>query len=172
MPDATDIARRKIVALKKQIADLEAFIVRYEDLMREALELARSENVPPHADPLVDVGGNETTPPSVDKSVDIPVENTVRPGRPRGKTGRPDEIALHMERIIREAGRPMTRGEIVKAFEVRDLKIPYDDKGRYVGTIAWRHKGTFVNIPGQGYWLRDEPRPGADREFFDASTEE
>lgn len=172
MPDATDIARRKIVALKKQIADLEAFIARYDDLMREAREIADAETDGIQFDVLGDDGGNEAGLTPVDKPVDKPVEKVSRPGRPRGKTGRPDEIAQHMERIIRAAGRPMTRGEIVKAFEARDLKIPYDDKGRYVGTIAWRHKGTFVNLPGQGYWLRDEPRPGADREFFDAVPED
>jgi hypothetical protein len=60
-----------------------------------------------------------------------------------------------MERLIRETGRPMTRGEIVSAFERRDVDIPAKDKARYLGTIAWRHKGTFVNIEGRGYWLKD-----------------
>jgi hypothetical protein len=41
------------------------------------------------------------------------------------------------------------------------VHIPFEDKGRYVGTIAWRHKGTFVNVEGRGYWLRGEPIPPA-----------
>ena len=51
----------------------------------------------------------------------------------------------------------MTRGEIVKAFELRDFEIPAKDKSRYLGTIAWRHKGKFVNVNGLGYWLREVP---------------
>ena len=62
-----------------------------------------------------------------------------------------------MERLIREVGRPMTRGEIVDAFAKRDIEIPAKDPARYLGTIAWRNKRIFVNIEGRGYWLRDSP---------------
>ncbi len=95
---------------------------------------------------------NEKIPESVDS-----VDNTKRPGRKR--TGKPDNIALVIERVIRDVGQPMQRREIVKALEARDMEIPALDKERYIGTIVWRHKGTFVNVEGRGYWLRDEPVP-------------
>lgn len=71
----------------------------------------------------------------------------------------PKEIAELMERVIRERGEPMSRGEIVEALERRDVEIPAQDKARYVGTLAWRKKGTFMNIEGRGYWLRNAGIP-------------
>jgi hypothetical protein len=67
------------------------------------------------------------------------------------------------ERLIREAGHPLTRGEIVKAFEARDVEIPAKDPARYLGTIAWRHKGMFKNVEGLGYWLKGEPMPSGSK---------
>ena len=64
-----------------------------------------------------------------------------------------------MERVIRERGEPLTRGQIVEALEMRDVVIPAVDKSRYIGTLAWRHKSIFVNIDGRGYWLRAEGVP-------------
>lgn len=82
------------------------------------------------------------------------------------RKARPDEIAQIMERVIREVGRPMTRGQLVDALERRDVDLPAADKGRYIGTIIWRHKSIFVNIEGFGYWLRVEKRP----EYFENET--
>jgi hypothetical protein len=74
---------------------------------------------------------------------------------PRIRVGpTPAEIADAMERLLRDVGRPMTRGEIVAALEMRDLEIPAQDKPRYIGTLAWRNKSKFINIEGRGYWLR------------------
>jgi hypothetical protein len=87
------------------------------------------------------------------------VDNIPREGR--WKRGRPAEIVAIIERIIREAGRPLTRGEIVEALEQRDVHIPAEDKQRYIGTIAWRHKSVFGNVGGLGYWLTGEPLPKA-----------
>ena len=60
----------------------------------------------------------------------------------------PKETAELMERVIREAGRPMSRGEIVDAFDRRDIEIPAKDKARYVGTIAWRQQRGFREYRG------------------------
>lgn len=151
MPDAAEIAREKIKALKAQIIELERFLAVHDRLTSESkLDLGAVHAVSaPH---VLEVAGN-ITPQS---HIPFPVHKP----RNHRKGGRPGTVAEHMERIIRDVGRPMTRGEIVAAFEARDIPIPFEDKARYVGTIAWRHKGTFVNIDGEGYWLRDEPRPG------------
>jgi hypothetical protein len=60
-----------------------------------------------------------------------------------------------VERLIRDVGSPMTRGQIVEALALRDVDLPAADKARYIGTIIWRHKSIFVNLKGRGYWLRD-----------------
>jgi hypothetical protein len=88
----------------------------------------------------------------------LPVENSGK-RRQRTRGARPDEIAMIMERVIRERGEPLTRGQIVEVLEARDVVIPAVDKSRYIGTLAWRHKSTFMNIDGRGYWLRDAGMP-------------
>jgi hypothetical protein len=84
-----------------------------------------------------------------------PVHNSVK--KRRGPT--PPEIVALVERLIREVGKPMSRGEIVAALEARDVDLPAEDKPRYVGTIMWRNKSKFLNINGYGYWLRGEAIP-------------
>ena len=68
---------------------------------------------------------------------------------------RPPEIADLAERVIREANQPLTRAEIVSRIERGGHVLNSEDKPRYVGTILWRQKERFTNIPGQGYVLAD-----------------
>lgn len=74
------------------------------------------------------------------------------PGRLSNK-----QIASAARDAILENGRPMTRGHLVAAFEARGLPVAGVDKQRNMGTIMWRLKDAFVNIPGHGYWPRDVP---------------
>jgi hypothetical protein len=144
MPNAIDNARKRLAALRNQVAELERFIQMYEEL-KEGADADKSDT---HASRLSGaLIGNK------------PVDNF--PHDRRRKRGRPAEIVTIIERIIREAGRPLTRGEIVEALERRDVHIPAEDKQRYVGTIAWRHKSVFGNVGGLGYWLTGEPLPKA-----------
>lgn len=66
----------------------------------------------------------------------------------------PALIAKLSERVIREHGEPMKRGDIVSAIEALGTEIRSSDKNRYVGTILWRNFDTFANIDGHGYWVR------------------
>jgi hypothetical protein len=68
---------------------------------------------------------------------------------------RPPEIADLAERVIRGAGEPLTRAQIVERIENAGHVLNSDDKPRYVGTILWRQKERFTNIPGQGYITAD-----------------
>ena len=56
--------------------------------------------------------------------------------------------------MIRELGKPVQRGEMVERIEAKGVKIWSDDKPRYIGTVLWRDKDRFVNIEGEGYWLK------------------
>jgi hypothetical protein len=149
MTDPAAAARAKIAALKAEIARLEDFLALYEELSSAGKKVNRAEALTVVSGQAM---GNETPQLPVDKSVD-------NQRRKRRNGARPDQFADHMERIIREVGRPMTRGEIVAAMERRDILIPYEDKGRYLGTIAWRHKRRFKNVEGRGYWVADLPIP-------------
>lgn len=147
MVDIAAAARAKLEYHKKQIIELEAFLRVYDDLAKGV----DGKVVIGDAVSAEIVRGNETH--------QQPVDNVDKPRGRRRSTIKPDAVADLMARIIREVGHPMTRGEIVAAFERRDVEIPYDDKARYIGTIAWRHKARFENIEGRGYWLRGEPLP-------------
>ena len=41
-----------------------------------------------------------------------------------------------------------------------------------MGTIMWRLREHFVNLPGFGYWLRDHPYPLADYDPNDLNSPE
>jgi hypothetical protein len=149
METIEDKARARIKVLKSQISELERFL--------EILSNLKTPKTTTEDDsfefelPLFGKDEGNVTP-------QIPVKNSeTRQRRLRNKM-RPSHVAELMERIIREVDRPMTRSELVEAFEKRDIQIPFADKARYIGTIAWRHKGIFVNIEGEGYWLRREPQ--------------
>jgi hypothetical protein len=58
-------------------------------------------------------------------------------------------------RILLEHGKPMTRSELLKALEERDVFLAGEDKAKYLGTIMWRMKEAFVNLDGHGYWPSD-----------------
>lgn len=150
MPTPAEKARAQILIYETKIAELRRFIAIYDEL--EATEATGHAAMQPVNEPgTTGVAlGNNTFPQSVEKRTTLYLK---RPAT------RPDRVAEHMERIIREVGRPMTRGEIVAAFDAREIPIPFEDKPRYVGTIAWRHKGKFRNIEGRGYWLAGEPVP-------------
>jgi hypothetical protein len=88
------------------------------------------------------------------------VENSESPaieGGPRKQRGRPADFGRIMEGVLKDIRRPLQRGEFVVEVEDRGYTIPSEDKARYLGTILWRQRDRFVNIPDVGYWLKNEP---------------
>ena len=150
MPTPLENAFRRLAALKAEILRVERFISDYREFSGDNSVTTETASTIS----LVNGGGNvspfDAPSQAVDKSGEIP-----RMSRRRG--GRPDEIAQMIERVIREIGEPMTRGQLVQALERRDVELPAADKARYIGTIIWRHKSIFVNVEGRGYWLRNIP---------------
>jgi hypothetical protein len=140
MPTPLENARKRLAELEREKADIEQFIKLY-GRFSEGTEDAQSEP-------------SETQPRETYPQEPEPMDNGDKLEHRRGAT--PSEIVLLMERVIREVGHPMTRGEIVAALDARDVLISAQDKPRYIGTIAWRHKGKFINVEGRGYWLRGE----------------
>jgi hypothetical protein len=151
MPTPLDRALKRLAELQREIDEVTKFIELYQRFEGKVVDAGAQMTFFESIPQLI---GNETAGGSnqaVDNSARKPRRN-----RPPGAT--PREIAEIMERVIRESGEPMSRGRIVDALERREIEIPAADKERYVGTIAWRNKGTFVNITGRGYWLRDSPQ--------------
>jgi len=76
------------------------------------------------------------------------------------RRGNPVIIAAMAGAILKDAGRPMTRGELADEIEKRGINLPGADKARrakYVGTILWRKRDRFENLD-EGYWLRGKAR--------------
>jgi hypothetical protein len=61
-------------------------------------------------------------------------------------------------RLIVEAGRPLTRGELVTKLSSEGHQLDGADKNKVLGTNLWR-SGKFVNLKGAGYWPKSEPLP-------------
>lgn len=162
MPTPLENAEKRLATLREEVARVERFIADYHAFSTEP-DLDRGDF--DKANTVQSRSGN-VSPETPHQSVDNFREKSGR------RKARPDEIAQIMERVIREVGRPMTRGQLVDALERRDVDLPAADKGRYIGTIIWRHKSIFVNIEGFGYWLRAEKRPGYSAIMKEAEIEE
>lgn len=55
------------------------------------------------------------------------------------------------EKLILEAGKPLSRTALLKGLEKIGHKIEGSDKSKVLGTNLWRSK-RFYNLKGAGYW--------------------
>lgn len=145
--DLYDRAKRRYDELKAEMKDLEEYL-RAHDRVAQRLK-AESITVAPG---LVKAGtgradaGDNAPASSGDKSDQDRVRS---PGRAL--------IARKARDLLVAHGEPMTRGELVKAFENAGITIGGEDQSRNMGTIMWRLKDRFINIEGYGYWPSDVP---------------
>lgn len=83
------------------------------------------------------------------------------------------ELKPHIDRIIRDAGRPLTRGMLLNRLDRHGVVVGGEaDRAKNMGTIMWRLRADFVNLTGYGYWLRDEPFPEAGYDPNDLNSPE
>lgn len=84
----------------------------------------------------------------------------------RSQRNDPTEVAKRAEALIREHGKPLQRGELVRRIEASGMPLHTGDKGKYIGTILWRQRDKFVNVEGQGYWIVGLPVESAPMELI------
>lgn len=68
----------------------------------------------------------------------------------------------HIRDAIMEAGRPLTRTELLNAMDRK--KIPVggtSNRAKNMGTILWRLRDDFVSLENMGYWPRTLAYPPA-----------
>lgn len=82
----------------------------------------------------------------------------------------PTEYADMAANLIRDARRPLTRGEIADELKKRGVVFPTEDVPRYLGTILWRNRDRFINVPGLGYALQDIMTPEYVRRIHEANA--
>lgn len=143
-----DKALKRLAELQREIAEVTKFIELYQRFEGVATGGPVQASLFEEQPQLIGTDAPTDNVKAVHKSV-----RNARKNRLPGAT--PKEIADTMERVIRERGEPMSRGQIVEALERREIEIPAKDKCRYVGTIAWRNKSRFPNVSGRGYWVKD-----------------
>jgi hypothetical protein len=94
------------------------------------------------------------------KDIEFPVlPQLVEPTKEEG-TLSPQEVAERAKDVILEAGRPMKRGELVRALAARNVPLAGKDKNKNLGTILWRRSHQFVNLGTLGYWVKGVPLAG------------
>ena len=62
------------------------------------------------------------------------------------------------ERMIIEAGRPLSRSVLLRKLEAAGHPVEGGDQSKVLGTNLWRSK-RFYNLAGAGYWPRSVPIP-------------
>ncbi|WP_152046743.1 hypothetical protein [Aureimonas psammosilenae] len=73
----------------------------------------------------------------------------------------PSDIARFARETLLAEGKPMKRGQLVRAILKRGLPLAGRDPSKNLGTILWRHRDQFINLEHLGYWPRDIALPGA-----------
>jgi hypothetical protein len=59
--------------------------------------------------------------------------------------------------ILREAGRPLNRAQLLERLEARGVRLNASQPAKQVGKIIWQSE-EFQHL-ADGYWFRDEPPP-------------
>lgn len=132
---ALEVYRRRIEALRVQAKEVAAQIANLEDTARRIeRDLKREASYAP----------SETHTES---------SNTVLRSPETRNNG---ELVVELSRaIIREAGRPLSRQEILDGIEQRGVKLSVANPPKFVGKTLWAHPD-FINIDRKGYALAHE----------------
>lgn len=122
--------------LREQLAAVDEFIAKFEQMQPSARSGTQS-------------------------NYELQLEGT--PMRGRGtRTPNLDAVFDATEAMILEAGKPLSRSELLHRLEAQGFKFPGTDKVKVFGTNLWRSR-RFVSLKGLGYWPEAHPLPSAYR---------
>lgn len=83
------------------------------------------------------------------------------PGRKRFHKGSQTfEVVTRCGRLLRDAGRPLDRSELLRRLENTGFKVEASNPARFVGRTLWE-SSEFTHIPKAGYWLANEALPAS-----------
>lgn len=133
MDDAIRKALKKKKELLIEVDRLEKFIVTYEELTGE--KIPRDEMIA-----RASLGDNP-----------IQNEEQTQKEAPKKRRNNIKKLLDVSERLIREAGRPLTRTELAEGMERLNVVVHATDKPKYLGTLLWRNTDRFVSSDGDGY---------------------
>lgn len=133
MDDLLRQAYERRERLRRELATVDSFIAGYEQLANPPSESIRS---------------------NYEFKLEAPEASQGR----RVRT--PDLTALFdaTERTILEAGRPLSRSELLRKLEQQGFTFPGADRVKVFGTNLWRSR-RFTSLKGLGYWPEAHPLP-------------
>lgn len=154
MDSAVENALKRREEIRAELNDIERFLRLYErfkpksSFQQQALELHGTivQQKPEKAEQTESVAAGEML-------YDQPESASVAPKR--GWTR--EMLKPHLRKAILEAGRPLTRTELVRAMDERRIPVGGTDRAKNMGTMMWRLNDDFVSLEGLGYWPRNEP---------------
>jgi len=128
--------------LRAELRDVERFLELYQHFKPEREPRQTSLDMVVAKESIVEHFENKTADTEGDD-----VENNPSPTRM--------ELLPHIRDVIAEAKRPLTRGQILLRLDNRGIRVGGKaDRSKNMGTILWRLRDEFVNLPGVGYWPR------------------
>lgn len=65
------------------------------------------------------------------------------------------EVIARSKAILKEAGRPLDRGDLLERISATGFQITTTEPSRFIGRTLWESED-FIHIPKQGYWLAEE----------------
>lgn len=147
MDRAVTNALKRRAELRSELSEIERFLALYERY--KSLD----------GQPMLDIA--PSSPANEQREVEVGAEAepevALSPSEPSKSLTRA-ELLPHIEAVIREAGKPLTRGVLLRKLDNRGTPVGGEaDRSKNMGTIMWRLKDHFVNLSGYGYWLRSEP---------------
>lgn len=146
MDQAYQKALKRRDTLRRELQEVEQFLLLWHRVIgTEAEHSSQSEDAQPDGHPAAPVS--------------VPARSSARSQSPPLRSPSRQHARDIARRVILAKGLPMTRGELVAAFEAEGAPIAGRDPNRNVGTIMWRLRSDFVNIEGHGYWPKEVSLP-------------
>jgi hypothetical protein len=160
-------AVRRRSHLRAQLREIERFIELYQELRKptpsEQAELALADDSGTTQEHDKTASGED----GASTEVRVPDEDEEAGGLSRV------ELLPHIRAVIEDAGKPLTRGQLLMKLDSRGAKVGGKaNRSKNMGTIMWRLRDDFVNLQGLGYWLRDRPYAPADYDPSDGNSPE
>ena len=160
-------AHKRRSELRRELELVESFISLYERFAEDvssnqaSLPLART---PVFAPPVAVQTESEG---ASDAELHRDLKPANRPSRGLSR----EELRPLIAEELKAAGKPLTRGQILRRLDAKGIPVGGEaDRAKNMGTILWRLKDSFVNLPNLGYWLKDQAYPPAEYDPDDLNS--
>lgn len=162
MDKAVENALARRAELRRELDEIEGFLSLYDRFKSLGSPQASLGIITPASAPVTGPARSFASIERINDDFTGVKEEQSPPSAPQsvGKGLSREELRPHIEALIREAGRPLTRGNLLRKLDQRGTPVGGKaDRAKNMGTIMWRLKDHFVNLPGYGYWLKEVPYP-------------